>query len=395
MATMEFFPMLQELDRLEAVLMEGAEIPLSGRRLVRKKEVLELVHSIRRALPIAAESYQEDSFSDEPALRQAREEGMQDSTVSSEYVPKGFTDSNRSHIGNPAKGFRSHSRIRRKRAVKVFLSDDELSLLDKVCGESGLDRESVFRHLLLVHQITGIDRGHFSASKESGGNISRINIADMGAKPAKPTIELMEPRSFDEVPLAIQALRERKSVILNLTMMEPDQAQRAVDFAAGGTFYGDGCQERVGESIFLFCPDNFDVKTPTSADAADNGYLIGIESNTSSASHVQPLTELQEASLRLIRERWKSNQQNTEPHDLVAALSPSTDANASFRLFRRVLFALSRKGLIKKINEDEDCLIFMPADEHDHAGFEAHIEKNGYKSFENDVASTQIDSLPS
>jgi hypothetical protein len=139
-------------------------------------------------------------------------------------------------------------------------------------------------------------------------------------------------------------------VILNLTMMEPDQAQRAVDFAAGGTFYGDGYQERVGESIFLFCPDSFEVKTPTSGDAADNGNvnLIGIESNGSSASHVQPLTELQEASLGLIRERWKSNQQNTEPHDLVAALSPSTDANASFRLFRRVLFALTSKGLIKK-----------------------------------------------
>ncbi len=64
----------------------------------------------------------------------------------------------------------------------------------------------------------------------------------------------MEPRSFDEMPRAIQALRERKTVILNLTMMEPDQAQRAVDFVAGGTFAIDGHQERVGESIFLFAP---------------------------------------------------------------------------------------------------------------------------------------------
>ena len=64
----------------------------------------------------------------------------------------------------------------------------------------------------------------------------------------------MEPRSFDEMPRVIQALRERKTVILNLTMMEPDQAQRAVDFVAGGTFAIDGHQERVGESIFLFAP---------------------------------------------------------------------------------------------------------------------------------------------
>ena len=51
---------------------------------------------------------------------------------------------------------------------------------------------------------------------------------------------VMEPRSFDEMPKAIQALRERKTIILNLTMMEPDQAQRAVDFVAGGTFAIDG-----------------------------------------------------------------------------------------------------------------------------------------------------------
>ena len=75
---------------------------------------------------------------------------------------------------------------------------------------------------------------------------------------------LMEPRSFDEMPRAIQALRERKAVILNLTMMEPDQAQRAVDFVAGGTFAIDGHQERVGESIFLFAPSCVTVTTAAS-----------------------------------------------------------------------------------------------------------------------------------
>ena len=65
---------------------------------------------------------------------------------------------------------------------------------------------------------------------------------------------VMEPRSFEEMPQVIQALRDRKSVVLNLTMMDPDQAQRAVDFVAGGTYAIEGHQERVGESIFLFTP---------------------------------------------------------------------------------------------------------------------------------------------
>lgn len=67
-------------------------------------------------------------------------------------------------------------------------------------------------------------------------------------------VVVLEPRSFEEMPQVIQALRERKSVVLNLTIMDPDQAQRAVDFVAGGTFAIDGHQERIGESIFLFTP---------------------------------------------------------------------------------------------------------------------------------------------
>ena len=86
-------------------------------------------------------------------------------------------------------------------------------------------------------------------------NTTSSNVIGMpGISTASSEVSLMEPRSFDEMPRVIQALRERKTVILNLTMMEPDQAQRAVDFVAGGTFAIDGHQERVGESIFLFAP---------------------------------------------------------------------------------------------------------------------------------------------
>ena len=54
------------------------------------------------------------------------------------------------------------------------------------------------------------------------------NVIGMpGISTSAAEVTLMEPRSFDEMPRAIQALRERKTVILNLTMMEPDQAQRA------------------------------------------------------------------------------------------------------------------------------------------------------------------------
>ncbi|MBW3041412.1 cell division protein SepF [Prochlorococcus marinus] len=90
---------------------------------------------------------------------------------------------------------------------------------------------------------------------DARNSLNSSNVIGMpGISTNDSEVSLMEPRSFDEMPRVIQALRERKTVILNLTMMEPDQAQRAVDFVAGGTFAIDGHQERVGESIFLFAP---------------------------------------------------------------------------------------------------------------------------------------------
>ena len=88
------------------------------------------------------------------------------------------------------------------------------------------------------------------------------NVIGMpGASNSIAEVVVMEPRSFEEMPQAIQALRERKSVVLNLTIMDPDQAQRAVDFVAGGTYAIDGHQERIGESIFLFTPSCVQVST--------------------------------------------------------------------------------------------------------------------------------------
>lgn len=91
------------------------------------------------------------------------------------------------------------------------------------------------------------------------------NVIGMpGAANGLSQVMVLEPRSFEEMPQAIQALRERKSVVLNLTMMDPDQAQRAVDFVAGGTYALDGHQERIGDSIFLFAPSCVQVTSQSS-----------------------------------------------------------------------------------------------------------------------------------
>jgi cell division inhibitor SepF len=105
------------------------------------------------------------------------------------------------------------------------------------------------------------DRSTTLSSEPAGvGTMSNV-IGMPGAVNGMSEVVVIEPRTFEEMPQVIRALRERKSVVLNLTIMDPDQAQRAVDFVAGGTYAIDGHQERIGESIFLFTPSCVQVST--------------------------------------------------------------------------------------------------------------------------------------
>jgi cell division inhibitor SepF len=52
--------------------------------------------------------------------------------------------------------------------------------------------------------------------------------------------------------------------------MNPEEAQRSVDFVAGGVFAIDGHQERLGENIFLFTPNVVQITAHGSAQPTFN-----------------------------------------------------------------------------------------------------------------------------
>ena len=65
---------------------------------------------------------------------------------------------------------------------------------------------------------------------------------------------VMTPQHFEEGLEAVLAVRDQRTVLLNLSRMDPDQAQRTADFVSGGVHALDGHQQRVGESVLLFAP---------------------------------------------------------------------------------------------------------------------------------------------
>ena len=141
--------------------------------------------------------------------------------------------------------------------------DDDFDDLDYASGDELNDVNDFKQNQKNSNLLAKSNPFEFMNNNRSSKVVGMPGISNSSSE-----VSLMEPRSFDEMPQAIQALRERKTVILNLTMMDPDQAQRAVDFIAGGTYAIDGHQERVGESIFLFAPSCVNVTSSLPEEAS-------------------------------------------------------------------------------------------------------------------------------
>lgn len=76
-------------------------------------------------------------------------------------------------------------------------------------------------------------------------------------------VVVTEPRTFEESLEAVNSLRDRKTIVLNLHLLDAEQSQRVVDFIAGATHALDGNQQRIGEGVFIFTPNNVCISAET------------------------------------------------------------------------------------------------------------------------------------
>lgn len=76
-------------------------------------------------------------------------------------------------------------------------------------------------------------------------------------------VVVVEPKTFEESLEVVNSLRERKSIILNLHLLDAEQSQRVVDFISGATHAVDGNQQRIGEGVFIFTPNNVNISAET------------------------------------------------------------------------------------------------------------------------------------
>ena len=87
----------------------------------------------------------------------------------------------------------------------------------------------------------------------------RVRVADQAAQDQGTRIATVTPDGFRDARGIGEMFREGIPVIVNLTTMEPADAKRVVDFAAGLTFGLRGSIERVANRVFLLTPADYQI----------------------------------------------------------------------------------------------------------------------------------------
>jgi cell division inhibitor SepF len=91
--------------------------------------------------------------------------------------------------------------------------------------------------------------------EERRPELSRVSTTTYSAK-----MVVVKPMSFDQVQKAANHLVNSHSVVVDLTEMSIDQAQRVLDYLSGVVFAINGKASRVGTGIFLFTPANVSIE---------------------------------------------------------------------------------------------------------------------------------------
>lgn len=96
---------------------------------------------------------------------------------------------------------------------------------------------------------------------------SERNDLKVVAHPSYKGYEVMvvEPRSFGEAGQIVQNLKEKKTIVLNLHLLDKDQSQRTIDFVCGAAHALNGKPQKVGDMVFVFTPSNVTLSVDSAA----------------------------------------------------------------------------------------------------------------------------------
>lgn len=75
-------------------------------------------------------------------------------------------------------------------------------------------------------------------------------------------LAVYQPTTPEDVEMLIDYLRRKEPAVINLDNVDEYRAQRVLDFVSGAIFALNGSIQRVGNNIFLLCPEGVQIIAP-------------------------------------------------------------------------------------------------------------------------------------
>jgi len=147
-----------------------------------------------------------------------------------------------------------------------FEDDDEQLMEDdlytQATGTHG-NSNGHHHHLSESHQSA-------TASASPVANNRNLKVLNHPNNASFAQVVVIEPSKFEEALEIVHHLKSRKAVILNLHLLDTTQSQRVVDFLAGATHAIEGHQQRIGDGVFIFTPNNVAIAAERPATASQS-----------------------------------------------------------------------------------------------------------------------------
>ncbi|MEU8569698.1 cell division protein SepF [Streptomyces pathocidini] len=101
----------------------------------------------------------------------------------------------------------------------------------------------------------------------------RVRVATENVREEGRRIATVTPDGFRDARAIGELFRDGVPVLVNLTAMEPSDAKRVVDFAAGLIFGLRGSIDRVATRVFLLTPADYRIVSGDAASRSTDGFF--------------------------------------------------------------------------------------------------------------------------
>lgn len=88
-----------------------------------------------------------------------------------------------------------------------------------------------------------------------------------------PRILLKKPTEFQDIMEIIDAVKSRRTVVINMQDIEPKKAQRMIDYIVGACYALNGSFEQIAKSIYIFAPENVEVSNELKNEINKNSFF--------------------------------------------------------------------------------------------------------------------------